>query len=75
MYGLSKVYIRIYWTSKDDPSAMGLRSASLVANAGANYELFTPEPENRVITDMEMPGYEPPQETQPPPPPALDSIT
>ena len=65
VYGLSKVYIRVYWTSKDDPAAMGLRSASLVANAGTDYELFTPELENREITDIEMPGYEPPQETQP----------
>lgn len=63
-YGLTEFYIKIYWSSKDDPSAMGLRSVSLVANAGADYDLFTPELEDRVISDAEMPP-EPTQPTQP----------
>ena len=54
-YGLTEFYVKIYWSSKDDPSAMGLRSMSLVANAGADYDLFTPALEDRVITDEEMP--------------------
>ena len=63
-YGLTEFYLKIYWKSKDDPSAMGLRSMSLVANAGKDYELFTPELEDRVITDEEMP-QEPTVPTQP----------
>ena len=63
-YGLSEFYVKIYWSSKDDPSAMGLRCMALVANAGADYDLFTPELEDRVITDEEMPT-EPSQPTQP----------
>ena len=63
-YGLTEFYVKIYWSSKDDPSAMGLRSVSLVANAGADYDLFTPELEDRVITDEEMPP-EPTQPTEP----------
>ena len=58
-YGLSEVYVRVYWTSKDDPSAMGLRSASLVANAGSSYVDFTPELEERVITDAEWAPFAP----------------
>ncbi len=54
-YGLTEFYVKIYWSSKDDPSVMGLRSMSLVANAGADYDLFTPALEDRVITDEEMP--------------------
>lgn len=53
-YGLSELYVRVYWTSKDDPAGMGLRAMALVANAGADYDLYTPEPEDRVITDEEM---------------------
>ena len=69
-YGLSEFYVKIYWSSKDDPSAMGLRCMALVANAGADYDLFTPELEDRVITDAEMPTEpsqpaEPTQPTQP----------
>lgn len=60
-YGLTEFFVKIYWSSKDDPSAMGLRSMSLVANAGADYDLFTPELEDRVITDDEMP----PEPTEP----------
>lgn len=58
-YGVSEVYVRVYWTSKDDPSAMGLRSASLVANAGASYADFTPELEDRTITDAEWAPFAP----------------
>lgn len=58
-YGISEVYVRVYWTSKDDPSAMGLRSASLVANAGSAYPDFTPELEDRVITDAEWAPFAP----------------
>jgi len=67
-YGLKEFFIKIYWSSKDDPSAMGLRSMSLVANAGADYDLFTPELEDRVITDSEMPP-EPTEPTEPTTPP------
>jgi len=63
-YGMTEVYVRVYWSSKDDPAGMGLRSASLVANAGVDYDLFTPELEDRVITDAEMPT-EPTQPSQP----------
>ena len=41
-YGLSKIYLRLYWKSQDDPSGIGLRAVSLVANAGEDYGLFTP---------------------------------
>lgn len=58
-YGVSEVYVRVYWSSKDDPSAMGLRSASLVANAGADYALYTPELKDRVITDEEWAPFAP----------------
>ena len=57
-YGLTEVYIKVYWSSKDDPSAMGLRSLTLVANAGADYDAYTPELEDRVIGDDEMPPVE-----------------
>ncbi len=50
-YGLSEIYIRVYWSSKDDPAAMGLRAMALIANAGADYEAYLPELEDRVITD------------------------
>ena len=52
-YGLSEIYVRVYWSSKDDPAGMGLRAMALVANAGADYEQFLPELEDRVITDGE----------------------
>lgn len=55
-YGLTELYIKVYFSSKDDPSCMGLRAMALVANAGADYELYTPELEDRVITDEEMNG-------------------
>jgi len=42
----------------DEPSAMGLRAAALVANAGADYALYTPESKDRVIADEEMPAQE-----------------
>jgi len=57
-YGLSEILVRVYWTSKDEPSAMGLRAAALVANAGADYALYTPESKDRVIADEEMPAQE-----------------
>ncbi len=53
VYGLQKIYVRVYWTSKDDPAAMGLRSMSLVANAGADYDLFTPALQERDLTQEE----------------------
>lgn len=53
-YGLTELYIKVYFSSKDDPSCMGLRGMALVANAGTDYELYTPELEDRVITDEEM---------------------
>ena len=55
-FGLSELYVKLYWTSKDDPAGMGLRSMSLVANAGADYDAYTPANEDRVITDEEMPA-------------------
>ena len=75
VYDLTEFYVKIYWSSKDDPSAMGLRCMALVANAGADYDLFTPELEDRVITDEEMPAEptepadptEPAQPTEPKP--------
>lgn len=57
-FGLSELYVKLYWTSKDDPAGMGLRSMSLVANAGADYDAYTPANEDRVITDDEMPAGE-----------------
>lgn len=51
VYGMTEVYVKVYWSSKDDPSAMGLRNMALVANAGPNYDLFTPELEDRVLAD------------------------
>ena len=41
-FGLNKIYLRLYWRSQDDPSGIGLRAMSLVANAGEDYALFTP---------------------------------
>ncbi|MBQ8910369.1 MAG: hypothetical protein IJY91_04950, partial [Oscillospiraceae bacterium] len=41
-FGLNKIYVRLYWKSLDDPSGMGLRAMSMVANAGEDYALFTP---------------------------------
>ncbi len=55
-FGLSEIYVRVYWRSEDDPAAMGLRSMSLIANAGADYEAYLPELEDRVITDEEIGG-------------------
>lgn len=50
-YGLTEIYVRVYWKSSDDPAGMGLRAMALVANAGEDYALFTPEAPDRVITD------------------------
>ena len=50
-YGLTEIYVRVYWKSSDDPAGMGLRAMALVANAGEDYALFTPETPDRVITD------------------------
>lgn len=66
VYGVQEVFVRVYWTSKDDPSAMGLRSASLVANAGSTYPDFTPELEDRVITDEEWAPFAPKDPETPP---------
>ncbi|MBR4235507.1 MAG: hypothetical protein IKR85_05525 [Clostridia bacterium] len=43
VYGLSEVYVRVYWTSEDDPSMLGLKTAALVANTGEDYLLYLPE--------------------------------
>lgn len=52
--GLSEVLVKVYWSTEDDPSCMGLRAMALVANAGAAYPDFTPALVDRVITDEEM---------------------
>lgn len=57
--GLSEVLVKVYWSTEDDPSCMGLRAMALVANAGAAYPEFTPELIDRVITDEEMPTVDP----------------
>ena len=41
--GLSEIYVRVYWTSEDDPSALGLSGVALVANTGEDYVLYMPE--------------------------------
>ncbi len=56
VYGLSEIYVRVYWSTKDEPGAMGLRVMALIANAGAEYEQYLPELEDRVITDEELGG-------------------
>ncbi len=56
VYGLSEIYVRVYWSTKDEPGAMGLRVMALIANAGADYEQYLPELEDRVITDEEIGG-------------------
>ncbi len=67
-YGLSELYIRVYWKSEDDPAAMGLRSMSLIANAGDDYEQFLPELENRDLSqENQDPGATEPVPTEPAP--------
>lgn len=62
-YGLQECYVRIYWRSEDDPSAMGLRVMALVANAGEDYAQYLPE-----LVDRDLSGEEnPPEPTQPAP--------
>ena len=65
--GLSEVLVKVYWTTEDDPSCMGLRAMALVANAGAAYPDFTPALVDRVITDEEMGAIAPsePDPTEP----------
>ena len=69
--GLREVLVKVYLSTEDDPSCMGLRAMALVANAGASYVDFTPALVDRVITDAEM-GTQPsePSETVPTTPPA-----
>lgn len=50
IYGCSKAYVKLYWSSEDDPTALGLRSFSLVANAGSDYDSYTP-----AIEQVELP--------------------
>lgn len=57
--GLTEVLVRVYFSTKDDPSCLGLRCMALVGNADAGYVDFTPELEDRVITDEEMGISEP----------------
>ena len=65
--GLSELLVKVYWTTEDDPSCLGLRSMSLVANAGAAYVDFTPALVDRIITDEEMNAIAPsePAPTEP----------
>jgi len=65
--GLSEVLVKVYWSTEDDPSCMGLRAMALVANAGAAYPDFTPALVDRVITDEEMNAIAPsePDPTEP----------
>lgn len=57
-YGLSEIYVRVYWRSDDDPAAMGLRAMSLVANAGEDYALFVPEVSDSAPGQTETPAPE-----------------
>ena len=43
VYGLGEVYVRVYWTSEDDPAMLGLKAAALVANTGEDYLAYLPE--------------------------------
>lgn len=65
--GLSEVLVKVYFSTEDDPSCMGLRAMALVANAGAAYPDFTPALVDRVITDEEMGAIAPsePDPTEP----------
>ena len=65
--GMSDLLVKVYFTTEDDPSCMGLRAMSLVANAGAAYPDFTPALMDRVITDEEMGAIAPtdPAPTEP----------
>lgn len=60
--GCSKVYVKLFLFTEEDPSVMGLRSLSLVGNAGNSYDSYTPP-----IEDVELPQPEPtePEQTEP----------
>ena len=68
--GLRELLVKVYFSTEDDPSCMGLRAMALVANAGASYIDFTPALVDRVITDAEMGAVQPsePDATEPAPP-------
>ena len=72
--GLSEVLVRVYMSTKDDPSCLGLRCMALVGNADAAYPEFTPPLEDRVITDEEMGIQSPtePEATEPTQNPPVD---
>lgn len=57
--GCSKVYVKMFFFTEEDTSVMGLRSMSLVGNAGNNYDSYTPP-----IEDVELPK---PEATEPEP--------
>ncbi len=63
--GLSEILVKVYWSTEDDPSCMGLRAMALVANAGAAYPDFTPALVDRVITDEEMNAIAPTEPADP----------
>lgn len=65
--GLSDLLVKVYMSTQDDPSCMGLRAMALVANAGAAYPEFTPALVDRVITDAEMGTTETTPDTTPDP--------
>jgi len=60
--GCSKIYVKMFLFTEEDPSVMGLRSLSLVGNAGNNYDSYTPP-----IEDVELPQPEAtePEQTEP----------
>lgn len=61
--GCSKVYVKLFLFTEEDPSVMGLRSLSLVGNTGNDYDSYTPP-----IEDVQLPEQKPtePEQTEPP---------
>ncbi len=51
VYGANQIYVKLYFSSEDDPTAFGLRSLTLVGNAGEDYDDFTPAVEDVVIPE------------------------
>ena len=51
VYGANQIYVKLYFSSEDDPTAFGLRSLALVGNAGEDYDDFTPAVEDVVIPE------------------------
>ena len=52
--GCTKAYVKLFLFTEEDPSVLGLRSLSLVANAGNRYDSYTPP-----IEDVKWPEEEP----------------